>query len=171
MTALRDSTTMSLSTSLTGEEARLKELATVFNLFDSTGRGYISTEDLPVVLKSLGLGSEYMEKEVFNSMKAAVDPKRTGMITFDSYMAIVEPCMSKPGSFEEQFRVFRMLDRSKKGYLDLDDLTTVGNVECMGMLSEKQCDFILTQLKSSARSGITFDDFKRAIGTTLMANK
>jgi hypothetical protein len=44
-------------------------------------------------------------------------------------------------------------------------------VECMGMLSEKQCDFILTQLKSSARSGITFDDFKRAIGTTLMANK
>jgi Ca2+-binding EF-hand superfamily protein len=168
MDDLRGSVGMSQSMTLTGDEARFKELSTVFNLFDSTGRGFISVEDLPVVLRSLGLGSEYLTPEVYDSMKSALDPKRTGLVTFDAYMQIIAPCMPKPGSFEEQFRVFRMLDRSKKGYLSYDDLVAVGNVECLGLLSEKQCSFIMEQLRSTSRPGITFDDFKRAITSTLL---
>eukprot|EP00672_Neobodo_designis_P024073 CAMPEP_0174845954 /NCGR_PEP_ID=MMETSP1114-20130205/12035_1 /TAXON_ID=312471 /ORGANISM="Neobodo designis, Strain CCAP 1951/1" /LENGTH=254 /DNA_ID=CAMNT_0016080211 /DNA_START=40 /DNA_END=802 /DNA_ORIENTATION=- len=165
--SIKGSVSMSMSVNLTSEQARLKELSTVFNLFDTAGRGFISVEDLPVVLKSLGISREYLSEEVYESIKAALDPKRDGMIRYDAYIQIVGPCMPQPGSFEEQFRVFRMLDRGKKGYLEMDDLMAVGNVECMGLLSEKQCAFIMSQLKTTTRPGLTFDEFKRAVGTQM----
>jgi Ca2+-binding EF-hand superfamily protein len=165
--SMRGAMTMSMSVNMTSEQARLKELSTVFNLFDTAGRGFISVEDLPVVLKSLGISKEYLSIEVYESIKAALDPKRIGLIRFDAYLQIVGPCMPQAGSFEEQFRVFRMMDRGKKGYLDMDDLMTVGNVECTGLLSEKQCAFIMGQLKTTTRPGLTFDEFKRAVATQM----
>jgi Ca2+-binding EF-hand superfamily protein len=165
--SLRGAVSMNMSVNLTSEQARLKELSVVFNLFDTAGRGFISVDDLPVVLKSLGISKEYLSEEVYESIKAALDPKRDGMVRFDSYLQIVGPCMPQPGSFEEQFRVFRMMDRDRKGCVSLEDLVAVGNVECMGLLSEHQCQFIISQLKTTTRPGITFDEFKRAVGTQM----
>lgn len=159
---------MSMTAASTGhfEGSKDRDMKRIFALFDN-GKGFVRTSELIVMMQSLGVGAEYLEPEVASSMRLAMDPRRTGSVDYWSFASVVGPCIADPGSFEEQFRVFRMLDRGRKGYIDHTDLEYVSKVENCGMVSEKDCAFIQSLLRTTSRPGITFDEFKRNVTNML----
>lgn len=148
------------------EGAKDREMRKIFALFDN-GKGFVRTSELSVMMQSLGVGADYLEPSVVSSMCLAMDPRRTGSVDFLSFASVVGPCIADAGSFEEQFRVFRMLDRGRKGYINQDDLEYVSKIENSGMISDAECAFIQTMLRTTSRPGITLDEFKRNISNML----
>ena len=154
-----------------GMTQRDKMVLDVFSLFDTTSNGHISADELPLVLRSLGLDKEHLSYDEVDSMRAAMDPERTGSIHFEDFLQVVGPCLVVPGSVEEQWFAFRRFDRAKKGTVGLADLVDICNGECNGLLSEQQCGFIMQQLKGDPRrQGITFDEWKRSITAVVAAD-
>lgn len=153
-----------------GMNQRDKMAYDIFSLFDQQ-TGAITHDELPLVLRSLGLSGEHLSYAEVESMRAAMDRDRTGRIFFDEFLQVVTPCLLVPGSFEEQWMMFRTFDRSKKGVVDLDDLLQVANVECNGMLSESQCAWVMSTLRQDSRKqGLAFDDWKKAVTTVLASD-
>ncbi len=142
----------------------------IFTLFDGPSSGFAKIVDVDIMMQSLGVGPEYLEAESLRSMKTAMDPRQTGSFDFETFAAFVGPCIPDAGSFEEQFRVFRMLDRGRKGYIDLADLRYVNETENGGMISNRDCENIMTMLRTTSRPGITFDEFKRNVTTMIALN-
>lgn len=151
--------------------SRDRDLHTVFNLFDGRENGYVRTSELKVMLQSLGVGDEYLEAEILRSMRAAMDPRNTGSVDFERFAAIAGPCIPEPGSFEEQFRVFRMMDRGRKGYISLEDIEHFSRVENGGMLTPSACAHIVNSLRGTTRPGLTFDEFKRNVTAMIVLQR
>jgi Ca2+-binding EF-hand superfamily protein len=155
--------------SMAERNQRREELRRVFSLFDAARSGTVKTEELALLLRSVGLGGGNLGEDVIASMKHAMDPQHTGRIAFDVFDQIVSPCLVSTGSFEEMWMVFRLFDRNKTGWVCFEDLAEVANVENCGLLSDRQCQAIVRMLKSegSTKPGITFDEWKAAVTSQL----
>lgn len=136
----------------------------IFNLFDLDGSGKINTDDLPYLLKSIGMGPEVLSFADVTELQNTMDPLSSGKIAFAAFQRFVHEEMSAEHSSEELWRAFRLFDAEKKGFITQRDLIRVAHEECNGTLSVAQCRFVMKQLQSGAhRSGMTFSDFKAAL--------
>lgn len=139
----------------------------VFSLFDLDSSGQISTEDLPYVLKSIGMGPDMLSFAEVTELQLTMDPQGTGKISYAAFSRFVLEEMSATNSNEELWRAFRLFDQEKRGFITERDLVRVAHEECGGVLTPQQCKFIMRQLQSGAhRSGMTFSDFKVAMAST-----
>ena len=141
------------------EKELLKE---VFNMFDLDESGSINTDDLPFILQAVGLGPDIISYGEVLAMQNSMDPQSTGQISFESFKRVTKYSLLHEGSDEEKWRAFRLFDVDSKGFVSRDDILRVANLECGGLLSEEQCQFIfdeLTQEPLTAARSVSNDSF------------
>ena len=96
-------------------EAKLKE---AFGLFDYRNEGKITTGDMRLLLKGLGF-TDLSEQETIALLRA-MDIDNTGFIEADEYLRTVGRRQPTPGSPEELWKAYQLLDVSTTGITQAD---------------------------------------------------
>lgn len=104
------------SASLTPEQ--LKEFREAFKIFDVDNSETITTDELLLVMKNLGMMAT---KEEVKEMLSEVDEDGSGEIDFEEFAELMVKQM-KQGSEQEVRDAFKAYDTENKGYFTSDEL-------------------------------------------------
>jgi hypothetical protein len=96
-------------------EAKLRE---AFGLFDYRNEGKITTADMRLLMKGVGF-TDLSEQETVALLRA-MDTDNTGFIEFDEYMRTVLRRQPTPGSPEELWKAYQLVDASGNGITQAD---------------------------------------------------
>ena len=118
-------------------KAQLDEIKEAFDLFDTTGSGNITTQDLKVALRALGFEPakteikkliQSLKKPIVNARTDYADKDKEGSITIDylDFVEIMTTKMSEPDTQGELEKAF-ILFSGQKDHIELDDLKIVAN--------------------------------------------
>ena len=90
-----------------------------FDLFDKDGDGTVSTRELVVVMRSIGLQPSLDEIQI---MMDEIVPGNGGTIGFDGFLELMAKKIKETEIQDELKEVFKTFDREGKGYYNLEDL-------------------------------------------------
>ncbi|XP_019636401.1 PREDICTED: calmodulin-A-like isoform X1 [Branchiostoma belcheri] len=153
--------TRNMSLQLTEEQ--IGEFKEAFALFDQDGDGTITTEELGVVMRSLGRNpTEAQLQEMMNTADAA----RSGSIDFADFLKLMASKMLSTNVQEEIIQAFRVFDKDGDGYVsaaelrhvmtnlgekisadELDEMFQVANVDANGMIN--YTEFVRAMMEES----------------------
>ena len=140
------------------EEQKL-ELQESFNMFDTDGSGKIQANELRVALRALGFEPS---KDELRRMITDVDKKGNGYLDFPQYMEAIVKKISEPDHDDEIEKSFKLFDKNKDGYLDIDDLKYVA--ELIGeTMSQEELNEMIKEADQDKDGKVTFADFKRVV--------
>ncbi len=88
-------------------------------LFDKDGDGTISTRELVVVMRSIGLNPSLDE---IQKMMNEIEPGNGGSIGFNGFIELMAKKIKETEVEDELKEAFKTFDRGHKGYYTLDDL-------------------------------------------------
>jgi centrin-3 len=165
----------------------LREIKTIFELFDPTLSGVLDVSTFEVMMLSLGyrvdsqdildiIKSILKDEEHSSSRSSSKDSDDEFDGSIDLSMAIEilsrKGYTTKQRNLEEEARVyFRLFDVDDKGYITIDDLKRVMQCEA-AVLSEREvtddfCQAIIDKFDNSGDGSIDFDEFKRIVDPIL----
>jgi len=131
------------------------ELTEAFALFDKDGNQKISTKELGVVMKSLGLSPS--EKELLD-MVNEVDADNSGTIELTEFLQLMANHMETTSSEGELKEVFKVFDVGGVGYITAAELRHV-----MANLGEKFTNDELVEMIAAADTSgtgkVNYEDF------------
>lgn len=109
-------------TTLSAKQKR--EIAEAFNAFDISGSGYMSTIDLRVALRALGLEGR---KAGLKTILKTYDKGATGRLCFSEFVAIIENKLAEPDSKEDLLKAFQLFDRDNMGKISFENLRQIAD--------------------------------------------
>ncbi|XP_078331189.1 neo-calmodulin-like isoform X2 [Crassostrea virginica] len=119
--------------------ADAEELIECFEMFDRNGDGTISVEELGSILRALGQNPTQAQVDDF--MKKA-DKNGDGVLSKAEYVNLISGFMVDPEVVRSELKeAFKTFDKSKRGYLDLQQMT-----KALGCLGEPLSDLEIKQL-------------------------
>eukprot|EP00057_Strongylocentrotus_purpuratus_P031498 XP_784808.2 PREDICTED: neo-calmodulin [Strongylocentrotus purpuratus] len=144
-------------------ESQLKEFKEAFGLYDRDNDGFITTDILGEVMRSLG--SCPTEAEVEESINME-DPHGKGKLDFNVFSRIMAHHISQSQVDPEEFRdAFRVFDKDDTGTLSAAELRHV-----MTSLGEKLTDTEVDEMIREADVGsdgrINYEEFVQMIAQT-----
>lgn len=158
----------------------LREIKTIFELFDPTLSGVLDVSTFESMMLSLGyrvdsqdildIIKSILKDEEHSSSDCSSDDEFDGSIDLSLAIEILSKkgYTTKQRNLEDEARVyFRLFDVDGKGYITIDDLKRV-------MLQSKQevtddfCQAIIDKFDNSGDRTIVFDEFKRIVDPILV---
>ncbi len=128
-------------------------------LFDKDGDGTISTRELVVVMRSIGLNPGLDEVQ---KMMNEIEPKNEGSIGFEGFIELMARKIKETEVQDELKEAFKTFDRGGKGYYTLDDLRAM--VYQYGeRMSEDEIKKMFQEQDVNKNRQITYDEFVRII--------
>ena len=91
---------------------QIAEIKETFSLFDKTGSGSVSIEEMAIIFRSLGQTPTEADME---NMKAEADQDGLGTIEYSEMLNLFARYMKEPVSAAEILSAFEELDERKKG--------------------------------------------------------
>jgi len=148
-------------------KAQLKEFREAFGFFDKDGDGYITTEELGIVMRSLG---QFASEEELKEMLKEVDINGDGLFSLDEFVEIVSnysgPTVGNSDDHDEEQELrdaFRIFDKHSRGFISASDLRAV--LHCLGEdLSEDEIEDMIREVDIDGDGRIDFEEFVRALG-------
>ncbi|KRX26316.1 Calmodulin, partial [Trichinella nelsoni] len=113
-------------------DEQIAEFQEAFNLFDKDGDGKITSQELGIVMRSLG--QRPTESEL-RDMVNEVDEDGNGTIEFDEFLQMMSRKMKDSDSEQELKEAFQVFDKDKDGFISAAELHYV-----MTNLGEKLTD-------------------------------
>jgi len=113
-------------------DEQVAEYKEAFYVFDKDGDGCITTEELGIVMKSLG---QTPTREELLAMVREVDIDGNGTIEFNEFLQMMSKTVKDTDPEKELKEAFRFFDRSNDGYISSTELRAV-----MTNLGEKLTD-------------------------------
>ena len=95
---------------------QIAELKEAFQLFDRDGDGTISTDELGIVLRSIGQNPT--DKQI-EDMIAEVDEDNNGYCEYDEFLLLMSKKINEGQMDEEMMEAFKTFDNNAKGYISL----------------------------------------------------
>lgn len=137
--------------------AQMKELNQLFLQLDTNGDGVVSAADL-----RLALTDKWPEKRI-NELVQALLGGEDGEVSYEEFMGQLIAA-KEPVENELLWRVFTEVDRSKKGYLDQDDIKALlERPAVVKVLGGRDPAVLMRQMSRPGTNKVTFKDFKIAI--------
>ncbi|XP_037946792.1 calmodulin-like [Teleopsis dalmanni] len=102
---------------------QIQEFREAFTLFDKDGDGFITTNELGVVMRSLGRNPTESQ---LTEMITQVDVDNSGTIEFPEFLAMMARQMSRDVNSDQEIRdAFRVFDRNGDGFISAEELRYV----------------------------------------------
>mmetsp|Transcript_4921 Transcript_4921/g.10291 ORF Transcript_4921/g.10291 Transcript_4921/m.10291 type:complete len:227 (+) Transcript_4921:67-747(+) len=144
---------------------QIREITTIFQLFNPTLSGYLNVETFEVMMLSLGYRVTRQEIEVMvHDVITSTEQETTTAINNSIDLSMAMQILAAKGyatqqrSAEEEARIyFRLFDVNDKGYITVEDLKRVQQEA--GQLEQ---EMMLTSNDSSSRAAVS-DEFVQAI--------
>ncbi|PKU71850.1 calmodulin-like [Dendrobium catenatum] len=132
------------------EIAHLKE---VFNLFDKNGDGFITSEELGTVMRSLGQNPT--ELQLKNTI-SEFDADKNNAIDFPEFLNLMT---SKTKETEKELReAFNIFDKDQDGFISAAELRQV--MANLGQkLSDEELNEMISQIDMDGDGQISYDEF------------
>merc|ERR1712096_65863 len=146
-------------------DINLDDLKKSFSLFDRNGDGSIETEELDLVMKSLGY---QMSKNEVEEMINFADKDGNHKVEFDEFVSVMknQEIFSKQQSHklfmndEIMHTTFKVFDRSNSGFISRYDLKRV-MLDIVGeKVSDAEVDLMMLEADKDRNGKIDFEEFK-----------
>ena len=144
-------------------EEQIQEFKEAFSLFDKDGDQKIPSKELGTVMRALGQNPS--ETELEDLLKSVADPRNTGFVQFNDFMAVMKQRMNDTESEEEIKEAFRVFDRDNDGIISAAELrhimTTLGE-----RLTEEEVDEMIREADVQGDGLIRYEQFVRVMMST-----
>jgi len=146
-------------------DINLDDLKKSFSLFDRNGDGSIETEELDLVMKSLGY---QMSKNEVEEMINFADKDGNHKVEFDEFVSVMknQEIFSKQQSHklfmndEIMHTTFKVFDRSNSGFISRYDLKRV-MLDIVGeKVSDAEVDLMMLEADKDRNGKIDYEEFK-----------
>ena len=98
-------------------KGQIEEFQEAFALFDRKGDGTIPIEELPTVLRALGLDRQ---KDRYKAMMRKLKADKNGMIDFPQFLKVMEPVLEDTEDMEgDLLEAFQLFDKEKNGFISV----------------------------------------------------
>lgn len=136
-------------------EEQKAELKEAFSLFDRDGDGTITTKELQVVMRSIGLNPT--EDEI-KEMIQEVDSDNDCEVDFPEFLQLMAKKMKEGEMDEELIEAFKTFDKTNKGFFELEELKEV--MRHYGeKLSDEEFALMFNEADFDHDGKIAFQDF------------
>lgn len=134
---------------------QISELKEAFQLFDRDGDGTISTDELGIVLRSIG---QNQSDAAIQEMIAEVDDDNNGYCEYDEFLLLMSKKINEGQMDEEMMEAFKTFDEAGKGYINLNDLKRVLK-QYNENLSDEEVTILFHETDADKDNKINFKDF------------
>ncbi|XP_051169103.1 uncharacterized protein LOC127286645 isoform X2 [Leptopilina boulardi] len=147
---------------LTDEQrADIKE---AFDLFDPDESGKISTKELKVAMRALGLEPK---KEEIKKLTATIDPDGLGKLSFDEFLNLMSTKMSEKDTKDEVLKAFRLFDDDDTGKITFKNLKRVSK-ELGENLTDEELQEMIDEADRDGDGEISQEEFLRVMKKTCL---
>ena len=142
------------------EEKTIDEYREIFNIFDETGDGTISNDEIGKVMEGLG---ERLEPEEIDALIAEIDYDNDGEVDFDEFVCLMVKTINQADKAEEELvMVFNQFDVDGNGEIDARDLEHVLNDMGYG-IDLDEAEAMINFFDKDGDGNINFAEFIRVI--------
>ncbi|XP_066369148.1 calmodulin-like [Miscanthus floridulus] len=138
-------------------EEEITAFKEVFALFDKNSDGFITSEELGTVMKSLG---QNLTGSKLQDMIMEVDADGNGTIEFPEFLNLMAHKLKDTDSEEEVKEAFEMFDKDRDGYISAAELR-----DMMANLGEQLTDEEVREMIQEADTNgdgfVSYDEFKQ----------
>ena len=120
-----------------------------FNLFDKDGNGFINTNELASVLRSLGQNNTEAELQ---EMISEIDSDDNGSIDFPEFLTMMARKMKENNNIKDEIHeIFKVFDKEGNGFISVAELKSVHFKKTVAQPSflSKVLSFLLKSKQSS----------------------
>ncbi|KAK2162495.1 hypothetical protein LSH36_97g01065 [Paralvinella palmiformis] len=131
-----------------------------FKSFDKRDEQKIKVGDIENALKKLGhsIKGEWLEK-----MEDSIDTEGTGYIEFEEFLTILQKKMQADEDERELREIFRVLDKEKKGEVNVNELRWI--LKNLGDdLTEEDIDDMIADVDTDGSGWVDYDEFAKLMG-------
>lgn len=137
-------------------EQQEKACTETFTQMDSRGNG-LKVSDIPSAMKKIGLNlsGEWMEKN-----EEHIDTEGTGYVALDEFKVLVLKKMQEDEDERELREIFRVLDKEKKGEVNVNELRWI--LKSLGDdLTEEDIDDMIADVDTDGSGWVDYDEFAK----------
>ncbi|TFK37103.1 putative calmodulin [Crucibulum laeve] len=128
-----------------------------FSLFDKNGDGTITTEELGIVMRSLGQNPTEAELQ---DMLNEVDANNDGTIDFEEFLEMMGRTFADADGEEELRQAFLVFDRDKSGKISTTELKQV-MFNLGESLTDMEVDEMIREADVDGDGEINFQEFRK----------
>ncbi|GFO41813.1 troponin c [Plakobranchus ocellatus] len=137
-------------------EKVINDASQTFSLFDKKGDGHVSTKDLGILFKSLGL---QCDGQKLKDWADEADEEACGHITLEQFKAIFKKKLKEDEDERELKEAFRVLDKANKGVIAVDDLKWI--LKSLGDdLTDDEIDEMIDETDTDQSGTVDYEEFR-----------
>lgn len=137
---------------------QVQMLRKAFDMFDRDKKGYIHTNMVSTILRTLG---QTFEEKDLKELIAEIDQDGSGELEFDEFLALTARFLIEEDTeaMQEELReAFRMYDKSGNGYINVSDLREILRA-LDDKLTEDELDEMIAEIDTDGSGTVDFDEF------------
>lgn len=136
----------------------ISDFQEAFGLFDRDSDGYVSSDEVGVVIRSLGgIVTDAEIKELVQQFE-----EKNGMIDFGDFLALMATVMVKKESSDELLEAFKVFDRDGNGFISAAELRHV-MMNLGEKLSEDDVDEMIREADVASTGQVDYTEFVKMI--------
>ena len=140
-----------------GEEM-MSELRDAYTLFDQVGDGKIDGEQIPDLLRSVGLNP------LGSDLKPVTDEHRGSRVEFERFLGIYTQFRNKPEPIREDFiEGFKCYDRDNSGTIDAGTLRGMLCFRGDSKLTEEEADELLAPIEDPKNGIVSYEEIIKLV--------
>ena len=138
-------------------EEQISFFKEAFNLFDKDGNGFIKTNELASVLRSLGQNHTEVELQEIIS---EIDSDGNGSVDFPEFFTMMANKMKENKNNDEIHEIFKVFDKEGNGFISVAELSHV--MTNLGEeLTEEEVKEMIKEADVDGDGQVSYEDFKK----------
>nr|ACD11814.1 hypothetical protein [Isometrus maculatus] len=137
---------------------QVEMLKKAFDMFDREKKGYINSDMVGTILRSMG--QSFNEREL-RELITEVDADGSGEIEFDEFLVLTARFLLEEDSaaMEQELReAFRLYDKEGNGYINVSDLRQILRA-LDDKLTEDELDEMIAEIDTDGSGTVDFEEF------------
>ncbi|KAK8661438.1 hypothetical protein V6N13_091042 [Hibiscus sabdariffa] len=136
-------------------EEQIFEFKDTFCPFDTYGDGFITVEELAMVMRSV---DQNLTGEELHNMLTEVDADGNGAIEFAEFLNFMAKKMKETDAEEELKEAFKVFDNDQNGYISANELRYV-MINLGEKLTDEEVEQMIKEADLDGDGQVNYDDF------------